>query len=74
MVVDPRWVVRYAQGIVYVVDPGMVKQKQYNPQTGMDTLKVSVISQTQATQRAGRAGRTQAGTPPFPNPFFAQPA
>jgi ATP-dependent RNA helicase DHX8/PRP22 len=46
---------------VYVIDPGMVKQKEYDPQTGMDALKVGRISQTQATQRSGRAGRTQAG-------------
>ena len=46
---------------MYVIDPGMVKQKEYDPQTGMDALKVGRISQTQATQRSGRAGRTQAG-------------
>jgi hypothetical protein len=44
---------------VYVIDPGMVKQKEYNPATGMDMLKLGMISQTQATQRSGRAGRTQ---------------
>lgn len=31
-------------GIVYVVDPGFVKQRQYNPQTGMDSLGVVPIS------------------------------
>ena len=31
-------------GVVYVVDPGVVKQKAYNPQTGMETLAVVPIS------------------------------
>lgn len=31
-------------GVVYVVDSGMVKQKEYNPQTGMDSLGVTPIS------------------------------
>lgn len=48
-------------GAVYVVDPGVVKQKDYNPQTGMDSLGVVSISRVQATQRAGRAGRTRPG-------------
>jgi ATP-dependent RNA helicase DHX8/PRP22 len=48
-------------GIVYVVDPGMSKQKVYNPRMGMDALVVTPISQASAQQRAGRAGRTQAG-------------
>lgn len=48
-------------GIVFVVDPGVVKQVEYDAATGMDSLKVVPISQVQAQQRAGRAGRTQAG-------------
>uniref|UniRef100_A0A914WHZ1 RNA helicase n=1 Tax=Plectus sambesii TaxID=2011161 RepID=A0A914WHZ1_9BILA len=48
-------------GIYYVVDPGFVKQKIYNPKTGMDSLVVTPISQAQAKQRAGRAGRTGPG-------------
>eukprot|EP00850_Spirogloea_muscicola_P002320 SM000009S23449 [mRNA] locus=s9:45710:49660:- [translate_table: standard] len=48
-------------GIVYVIDPGVVKQRQYNPVTGMDSLVVVPISRVQATQRAGRAGRTRPG-------------
>ena len=31
-------------GVVYVVDPGVVKQKTYNPATGMETLSVTAIS------------------------------
>merc|ERR1711988_1924682 len=48
-------------GIFYVVDPGFVEQKVYNSKTGMDSLVVTPISQAQARQRAGRAGRTGPG-------------
>lgn len=48
-------------GIYYVVDPGFVKQNVYNPKTGMDALVVTPISQAQAKQRSGRAGRTGPG-------------
>ncbi|XP_072029545.1 ATP-dependent RNA helicase DHX8-like [Amphiura filiformis] len=48
-------------GIYYVVDPGFVKQKVYSSKTGMDQLVVTPISQAQAKQRAGRAGRTGPG-------------
>jgi len=37
------------------------KQNEYDPVTGMDSLKVTSISAVQARQRAGRAGRTRAG-------------
>ncbi|ELK33612.1 ATP-dependent RNA helicase DHX8 [Myotis davidii] len=48
-------------GIYYVVDPVFVKQKVYNSKTGIDQLVVTPISQAQAKQRAGRAGRTGPG-------------
>ncbi|KAI1327530.1 P-loop containing nucleoside triphosphate hydrolase protein [Xylariaceae sp. FL0255] len=48
-------------GIYYVVDPGFVKQNSYDPKLGMDSLIVVPISQAQANQRAGRAGRTGPG-------------
>ena len=48
-------------GIFYVVDPGFVKQKIYNPKAGMDSLVVTPISQAAAQQRSGRAGRTGPG-------------
>ncbi|CAI5441381.1 unnamed protein product [Caenorhabditis angaria] len=48
-------------GIFYVVDPGFVKQKIYNPKSGMDSLVVTPISQAAAQQRSGRAGRTGPG-------------
>ncbi|KAK4283481.1 hypothetical protein QN277_000427 [Acacia crassicarpa] len=48
-------------GVVYVIDAGYVKQRQYNPSTGMYSLDVVQISKVQASQRAGRAGRTRPG-------------
>ena len=48
-------------GVVYVIDAGFVKQRIFNPLTGMDALVVVPISQVQAVQRAGRAGRTCEG-------------
>nr|XP_009390104.1 PREDICTED: probable pre-mRNA-splicing factor ATP-dependent RNA helicase DEAH4 [Musa acuminata subsp. malaccensis] len=48
-------------GIVYVIDSGFVKQRQYNPSTGMYSLDIVQISRVQADQRAGRAGRTRPG-------------
>ncbi|XP_014034566.2 ATP-dependent RNA helicase DHX8 isoform X1 [Salmo salar] len=48
-------------GIYYVVDPGFVKQNVYNSKTGVDQLVVTPISQAQAKQRSGRAGRTGPG-------------
>ncbi|CAG8632306.1 11761_t:CDS:1 [Racocetra fulgida] len=45
----------------YVIDSGFVKQKTYDPATGMDALLVVPISRAAATQRAGRAGRTASG-------------
>ncbi|KAI2806435.1 ATP-dependent RNA helicase dhx8 [Blomia tropicalis] len=47
--------------IYYVVDSGFVKQKVYNPNKGMNSLIVTPISQAQAKQRTGRAGRTGPG-------------
>ncbi|KAI4594588.1 DEAH-box RNA helicase prp16 [Pestalotiopsis sp. 9143b] len=48
-------------GIMYVVDAGYSKLKVYNPRMGMDTLQITPISQANAGQRAGRAGRTGPG-------------
>lgn len=48
-------------GITFVVDTGFSKLKVYNPRIGMDTLQVTPISQANASQRAGRAGRTAPG-------------
>jgi pre-mRNA-splicing factor ATP-dependent RNA helicase DHX16 len=48
-------------GIVYVIDPGFVKQKSYNPRTGMESLIVVPCSKASANQRAGRGGRVGPG-------------
>ncbi|XP_021989609.1 pre-mRNA-splicing factor ATP-dependent RNA helicase DEAH1 isoform X2 [Helianthus annuus] len=48
-------------GIKYVIDPGYVKLKSYNPRTGMESLHVTPISKASANQRAGRSGRTGPG-------------
>lgn len=48
-------------GIKYVIDTGVVKFKNYEAKTGLETLKVRKISQAQAWQRSGRAGRESKG-------------
>ena len=48
-------------GIVYVIDPGFVKENVYNPRTNMENLTVVPISRASAGQRAGRAGRVGPG-------------
>lgn len=49
-------------GIMYVIDAGYYKLKVYNPKVGMDSLQITPISQANASQRSGRAGRTGSGT------------
>jgi pre-mRNA-splicing factor ATP-dependent RNA helicase DHX38/PRP16 len=44
-----------------VVDSGYSKLKVYNPKVGMDALQITPISQANANQRTGRAGRTGNG-------------
>ncbi|KAJ0265970.1 ATP-dependent RNA helicase DEAH12 [Hirschfeldia incana] len=48
-------------GVRYVIDSGMVKESKYEARTGMSILKVCRVSKSSAQQRAGRAGRTEAG-------------
>ncbi|KTW29171.1 hypothetical protein T552_01128 [Pneumocystis carinii B80] len=48
-------------GIVYVIDPGFVKENIYNPRTGMESLVVTPCSRASANQRSGRAGRVGPG-------------
>ncbi|XP_054022396.1 ATP-dependent RNA helicase DHX33 [Dryobates pubescens] len=48
-------------GIKFVVDTGMVKAKKYSPDTGLEVLALQRVSQAQAWQRAGRAGREASG-------------
>lgn len=44
-------------GVRYVIDSGVRKVKVYNPDTGIDSLILTPISQAAASQRMGRAGR-----------------
>ena len=46
---------------MYVIDSGYCKLKVYNPRIGMDALQIYPISQANANQRSGRAGRTGPG-------------
>lgn len=48
-------------GVRFVVDSGMAKESRFDPKTGTNVLRVGQISQSAATQRSGRAGRTQPG-------------
>ncbi|KAJ2551273.1 hypothetical protein EV175_003751 [Coemansia sp. RSA 1933] len=48
-------------GVVYVIDPGFVKQNSYNPRAGMESLQVVPCSRASANQRSGRAGRVGPG-------------
>ena len=48
-------------GIVFVIDCGFVKQRAYDPKTGIEMLTATPVSKASASQRAGRAGRTKPG-------------
>ncbi|RCI13135.1 hypothetical protein L249_1133 [Ophiocordyceps polyrhachis-furcata BCC 54312] len=48
-------------GIVFVIDPGYVKENKYNPATGMSNLVAVPCSRASANQRSGRAGRVGPG-------------
>lgn len=43
--------------IVYVIDCGFVKVKDFNPEKGLQTLESFPVSRANAQQRKGRAGR-----------------
>jgi ATP-dependent helicase HrpB len=49
------------EGITTVVDSGLAREALYDPGTGMTRLQTRRISQDNATQRAGRAGRLGPG-------------
>ncbi|MFO0594025.1 MAG: ATP-dependent helicase HrpB [Myxococcaceae bacterium] len=49
-------------GIAAVIDCGLARVAAHSPWSGMPTLKLAKVSKASATQRAGRAGRTRAGT------------
>ncbi|KAK6047477.1 helicase associated domain protein [Cooperia oncophora] len=48
-------------GIVFVIDPGFVKQKVYNPSDRTETPSVRLISKANAILRAYHAGRSASG-------------
>ncbi|XP_028157473.1 probable ATP-dependent RNA helicase DHX35 isoform X1 [Ostrinia furnacalis] len=48
-------------GIVYVIDCGFHKLPHFSPDVGVASISVAPISKNNATQRAGRAGRTARG-------------
>jgi len=49
-------------GVVAVIDSGQARIAEHSPWSGLPTLPIRRISKAGAAQRAGRAGRTQAGT------------
>lgn len=49
------------EGISIVVDSGLEKVLMFDPQSGMERLITQKISRASAEQRAGRAGRLEAG-------------
>lgn len=49
------------EGIRLVVDSGLERSAQFDPRTGLTRLVTQRISQAAMTQRAGRAGRLEAG-------------
>jgi ATP-dependent helicase HrpB len=49
------------EGVTSVVDSGLARVLRFDERTGLDRLELSPISKASAEQRAGRAGRTQAG-------------
>jgi len=48
-------------GVRVVVDSGLERYADYDASSGMNRMRTRMITQESATQRAGRAGRTQSG-------------
>lgn len=48
-------------GVVYVIDSGLIKQTHFHPESGIQSLDLISHSQSGCEQRKGRAGRTQPG-------------
>eukprot|EP00761_Pharyngomonas_kirbyi_P001515 gb/GECH01001519.1/.p1 GENE.gb/GECH01001519.1/~~gb/GECH01001519.1/.p1 ORF type:complete len:779 (+),score=163.76 gb/GECH01001519.1/:1-2337(+) len=48
-------------GIRFVIDTGLAKTRNTDPNTGLESLAVAPISMANAQQRAGRAGREASG-------------
>jgi len=49
------------EGVVHVVDSCLVKQRVFDPVSGLESLAVAPCSHQSARQRAGRAGRVRPG-------------
>lgn len=49
------------EGVHVVIDSGLTRRLQYDPATGMNRLATVTVSQAQAVQRQGRAGRLGPG-------------
>jgi ATP-dependent helicase HrpB len=49
------------EGIRIVVDAGRARRAEFNPSSGMSRLVTTRVTQAEATQRAGRAGRLSEG-------------
>ncbi|XP_021824850.1 DExH-box ATP-dependent RNA helicase DExH6-like [Prunus avium] len=47
--------------VVYVIDSGRMKEKNYDPYNNVSSLQSSWVSKASAKQRRGRAGRCQPG-------------
>jgi hypothetical protein len=50
------------EGVAAVVDSGLARRSRFDAGVGLDRLELVRISRSSADQRAGRAGRTRAGT------------
>lgn len=48
-------------GVTAVIDSGQARVLRYDPRVGLPKLEIEPISRASAAQRAGRAGRTEAG-------------
>lgn len=50
------------EGVTSVIDAGLVREAKFDPKTSMTRLATVRVSQAASKQRAGRAGRQQAGS------------
>ncbi len=48
-------------GVIFVIDSGLIKQTQFNPRTGIEQLVLTEHALSGIEQRKGRAGRTAPG-------------
>jgi len=49
------------EGVTVVIDSGLARQMEFDPNAGLDRLRLVPIARDSADQRAGRAGRTRPG-------------